>query len=77
MFFQCRRRNKPFQALSELRIAQGHCLVKFPIMNGLRYIFRLGKSDKIVGVDAIERYHFDRFHQRDTTYPIFLHTNHI
>jgi hypothetical protein len=53
MWFQCRRRNKTFQALSELRIAQGHCLVKFLIMNGLRYIFRLGKSDKIAGVDAI------------------------
>jgi hypothetical protein len=53
MFFQCRRRNKTFQALSELRIAQGHCLVKFLIMNGLRYTFRLGKPDKIASVDAI------------------------
>jgi len=53
MCFQRRRRNKTFQALSELRIAQGHCLVKVLIMNGLRYTFRLGKSDKIVGADAV------------------------
>ena len=77
MCFQCRRRDKTFQALLELRIAQGHCLVKFLVTNGLRYIFRLGKSDKIVGVDAVQRYHFDRFHQWHTMDPMFLHTNHI